>query len=135
MFVFFHQSETSQSLIPPPVPNFGIPSPQKMHGSFLKRSAQAERLITSSSPERYSPFGKANKRSVSPGKGVLRGVSSPLGSKGKRDGSPGVGGAAARRKLHVDEESMGVRSLIFCSPLALAQIGLSPLCTTVTSRV
>ncbi|XP_038045244.1 telomere-associated protein RIF1-like [Patiria miniata] len=115
------ESEASQSLIPPPtvatIPNFGAPSPQKMHGSFLRRSAQAERLFASSSPERYkspSSFGKTGKRSVSPGKGALRGLSSPVGGKGKRDGSPAVGGAAARRRLHVDEESMG--EFVFIAP-------------------
>ncbi|XP_022090786.1 telomere-associated protein RIF1-like isoform X2 [Acanthaster planci] len=113
------ESEASLSLIPPPpaptVPNFGAPSPQKMHGSFLKRTAQAERLFASSSPERYkNPSPKTTKRTVSPGKGVFRGLSSPVGRKGKRDASPGVSGAAARRRLHVDEESMG--EFVFIAP-------------------
>ena len=87
------------------IPNFGNPSPIKMHGSFLKRSVQAGRLVASSSPDRLR--GRSPGQFSSPDRGRLQ---SPGQSKTpKRNQSPNA--AAARRKLPVDEDSMQVGTL------------------------
>ncbi|XP_072179822.1 uncharacterized protein [Diadema setosum] len=105
------ETEASQTLMAPPiVPNFGGPSPQKMHGSFLHRTAEAKKLMVASSPVKAELS--------SPGRGrknVPVAVNSPGVGKRKQFASPAPVDVA-KRKLHVDEDSKLEFVVISSSP-------------------
>ncbi|XP_071476292.1 uncharacterized protein [Diadema antillarum] len=105
------ETEASQTMMAPPViPNFGGPSPQKMHGSFLHRTAEAKKLMVASSPVKTELS--------SPGRGrksVAVAVNSPGVGKRKQFASPAPVDVA-KRKLHVDEDSKLEFVVISSSP-------------------
>eukprot|EP00057_Strongylocentrotus_purpuratus_P028526 XP_011683000.1 PREDICTED: telomere-associated protein RIF1 [Strongylocentrotus purpuratus] len=80
---------------PPTIPNFGAPSPQKMHGSFLHRLDDAKKLLAASSPVKG--------QMTSPGRGRRIQTYSPGSAKRKQFASP-MAMDAAKRRLHVDED-------------------------------
>ncbi|XP_063964889.1 telomere-associated protein RIF1-like isoform X1 [Lytechinus pictus] len=80
---------------PPVIPNFGGPSPQKMHGSFLHRLDDAKKLLEASSPVKgqiTSPRRSRRIQTYSPGSAKRKQFASPLTTD------------AAKRRLHVDED-------------------------------
>lgn len=90
---------------PPAIPNFGAPSPQKMHGSFLHRLDDAKKLLAASSPVKG--------QMSSPGRGRRIQTYSPGSAKRKQFASP-MAMDAAKRRLHVDEDKNTVSDrLIF----------------------
>ena len=80
---------------PPAIPNFGAPSPQKMHGSFLHRLDDAKKLLAASSPVKG--------QLTSPGRSRRIQTYSPGSAKRKQFASP-MAMDAAKRRLHVDED-------------------------------
>ncbi|XP_033103154.1 telomere-associated protein RIF1-like [Anneissia japonica] len=69
------ESNTQSFVEPAPIVRpFGSPSPHKMHGSFLRRPTETEKLVNLSSPRRKSPahFGSPSPKTLSATKGTCR---------------------------------------------------------------